>query len=46
MLHHVERALLVLLEVGGLDVLLVGLLRGVDFEDADLCGILLGLCGE
>ena len=35
-LHHVEGALLVFLEVGSLDVVLVGLLRGVDFEDANL----------
>ena len=31
-----ECALLVLLEVSGLDVVLIGFLRGVDFEDVDL----------
>ena len=40
-LHHVEGAQLVTLEVGGLDVVLVGLLRGVDFEDAYLGAILM-----
>ena len=35
-LHHVEGALLVFLEVGGLDVVLIGFLRGIDFEDANL----------
>ena len=35
-LHHMECALLVLLEVSGLDVVLIGFLRGVDFEDVDL----------
>ena len=38
--HHVERALLVLLEVVGLQVLLIGFLGGIDFEDADLCRVL------
>ena len=41
--HHVERALLVFLEVVGLQVLLIGFLRGIDFEDANLCGVLLCL---
>ena len=35
-LYHVECALLVLLEVGSLDMMLIGFLRGVDFEDANL----------
>ena len=38
--HHVERALLVLLEVVGLQVLLIGFLGGIDFEDANLRGVL------
>ena len=37
-LHHVHRALLVLQEVPGLDVALIGFLGGIDFEDANLRG--------
>ena len=37
-LHHVHRALLVLLEMPGLDVALIGFLGGIDFEDANLRG--------
>ena len=45
-LHHVEGALLVLLEVGSLDVVLIGILRSVDFEDTKLSGIALHLIWE
>ena len=45
-LHHVERPLLVFLEVGGLDVMLIGFLRSVDFEDSKLSAILLHLIWE
>ena len=41
-----EGALLVLLEVGGLNVVLIGLLRSVDFEDSKLSAILLHLIWE
>ena len=41
-----ECALLVFLEVGGLDVVLISLLRSVDFEDANLSAVLLHLIGE
>ena len=44
--HHLGRAFLVYLEMGGLDVALVGLLVGVDFEDVDLAGVFLGLHRE
>ena len=46
MLHHVESALFVLQEVGSLDVVPISLLRGVNFEDANLCGVLFQLCWE
>ena len=39
-LDHVQRALFVLLEVFRLQMLLVGLVRGIDLEDADLGRIL------
>ena len=39
-LHHVRGALLVLLEMCGLDVALIGLLGGIDLEDANLRGVL------
>ena len=45
-LHHVEGALFVLLEVGGLDVVLVGFLRSVNFEDSKLSTILFHLRGK
>ena len=45
-LHHFGGALLVLLEMGGLEVALVSLLVGVDFEDVDFAGVFLGLHGE
>ena len=35
-LHHVERALLVFLEVVGLQMILIYFFRCVDFEDTDL----------
>ena len=45
-LHYVEGTLLVLLEVGGLDVVLIGLFRSVDFEDSNLCVVLFHLIWE
>ncbi len=39
-LDHVQRALLILLEVLGLQVLLIGSIRGVDLENADLGRVL------
>lgn len=42
-LHHLDGALLVLLEMGGLEVALVGVFVGVDFQDVDLAGFFLGL---
>ena len=38
--HHVECTLLVLLEVVGLEMLLIGFIGGIDFKDANLCGVL------
>ena len=39
-LHHMRGALLVLLEMCGLDVALIDLLGGIDLEDANLRGVL------
>ena len=35
-----ECTLLVLLEVVGLEMLLIGFIGGIDFKDANLCGVL------
>ena len=45
-LHHLDGALLVLLEMGGLEVAPVGFFVGVDFEDVDLTWVFLGLHRE
>ena len=39
-LYHVHRAQLVLQEMLRLDVALIGFFRGIDFENANLCGVL------
>ena len=45
-LHHFDRPFLVFLEMCGLDMALVGLLVGVDFEDVDFARVFLGLHRE
>ena len=40
-LHHLGGTFLVLLEMGGLDVALVGLLVGIDFQDVGFAGVCL-----
>ena len=42
-LHHVERALLVLLEVVCLEMSLIDFLRGINLEDANLTRVLAAL---
>ena len=42
-LHHLGGTFLVLLEMGGLEMTLVGLFVGVDFKDVDFARVFLGL---
>ena len=41
--HHLGGAFFVFLEVGGLDVALVGLVVGVDFQNVNLAWVFFGL---